>query len=292
MNHPSVAAGILVVLLLAPSAPRAAPPEVVVSLKPIHSIVAAVMTGIATPRLVIEGGASPHGYALRPSAAVALARADLVFWVGEELELFLARPIAALAGAAEVVTLGDLPGLANVPRGEAGGFDPHIWLDPANARLISHAAADALTAADPANRARYESNAAAFADRLDILDGELRATLAPVVGLPYVVFHDAYGHFERHYGLAAIAAVTVNPQNKPGAKRITEIRQSMAALGVRCLFAEPQFAPALAKTIIEGTGARLAVLDPLGANLETGPEAYFAIMRGLAASLRDCLCAP
>ena len=110
--------------------------------------------------------------------------------------------------------------------------------------------------------------------------------------LPYVVFHDAYGHFERRYGLAAVAAITVNPQHKPGARGIAEIRQRIRALGVRCLFSEPQFAPALAETIIEGTGARLAVLDPLGAEVEAGPEAYFAIMRGLAASLRDCLGAP
>ena len=292
MNHPNLAASLLAALVLAAGGARAAPPDVVVSIKPIHSIVAAVMAGIATPVLVIEGGASPHGYALRPSAAVALARADLVFWVGEGLELILARPIAALAGEAEVVTLGELPGLAHLPLGEAGGFDPHIWLDPANARVISQAAAAALAAADPANRAGYEANAAAFAARLEILDGELRATLAPVVRVPYVVFHDAYRHFERRYGLAAVAAITVNPQHKPGARGIAEIRQRIRALGVRCLFSEPQFAPALAETIIEGSGARLAVLDPLGADLAAGPDAYFALMRGLAAALGDCLGAP
>ena len=292
MNRKNLAAGLLAVLVLAASGARAAPPDVVVSLKPIHSIVAAVMNGIATPLLVIAGGASPHGYALRPSHATALARADIVFWVGEGLELFLARPIAALAGAADVVTLGNLPGLATAAPGDDGGFDPHIWLDPGNARIIADAAAATLAAADPANRPRYEANATAFAARLAVLDGELRATLAPVVALPYVVFHDAYGHFERRYGLAAAGAITVNPQHKPGARRIAETRERIRTLGVRCLFAEPQFAPALAETIIEGTGARLGVLDPLGAELEAGPEAYFAIMRGLAAALRDCLEAP
>ena len=271
---------------------RAGAPEVVVSVKPIHSIVAAVMTGVAAPWLVVGGSASPHDYALRPSDAMALSRADLVFWVGKDFELFLAKPIAALAGEARVVTLMDIDGLTRLALGAGGAFDPHIWLDPANARVIAVATADALSTADPDNRARYGANAGALAARLDALDGELRAALAPLSDLPYVVFHDAYGYFERRYALAMAGAITVNPQHKPGAKRLRELRDRIRALGARCLFREPQFAPALIDTLVEGSGARTGVLDPLGAALAPGPEAYFALMRGLAASLRACLAAP
>ena len=271
---------------------RAGAPEVVVSVKPIHSIVAAVMAGVAAPWLVVGGSASPHDYALRPSDAMALSRADLVFWVGKDFELFLAKPIAALAGEARVVTLMDIDGLTRLALGAGGAFDPHIWLDPANARVIAVATADALSAADPDNRARYGANAGALAARLDALDGELRAALAPLSDLPYVVFHDAYGYFERRYSLAMTGAITVNPQHKPGAKRLRELRDRIRALGARCLFGEPQFAPALIDTLVEGSGARTGVLDPLGAALAPGPEAYFALMRGLAASLRACLTAP
>ncbi len=270
-------------VLCAPLAARADAPAVVVSVKPLHAITAAVTAGIATPRLLAKGSASPHDYAMRPSDAAALNDAELIVWVGEAFELFLAKPLEALAGDAKVVTLMALVG---------AGEDAHIWLDPANARKIAQRVAAALSDLDPGNRDRFEANAADFSARLDVLDKELRATLAPVADRPYVVFHDAYGAFERRYGLARVGAVTVNPQRKPGARRIAALRETIRATGARCLFGEPQFTPALLDTLIEGSAARIGVLDPLGATLLPGPEAYFSLMRNLANALRDCLAAP
>ncbi len=266
--------GLFALIALTPA--RADTPSVVVSVKPLHAIVSAVMAGTGEPRLLVKGGASPHDYALRPSDAVALNDAELIVWVGETFELFLSKPLEALAGDAKVVTLGT-------------GGDPHIWLDPANARDIAQRAAAALSGLDPGNGERYQSNADAFSARLDLLDEELRATLAPIADVPYVVFHDAYGYFERAYGLARVAAVTVNPQRKPGAQRIAALRETIRTSGARCLFGEPQFQPALLATLIEGSDARLGVLDPLGATITPGPEAYFTLMKNLAEDLRDCL---
>ncbi len=286
-------AGFLVLSVI--GAARADPPRVVASIVPVHAIVAAVMEGVAAPALVVERGGSPHAYALRPSDARALARADLVFWMGAGLETFLAKPLAALADTARVVTLTDAEEIRHLPV-RAGGkpgdaADPHVWLDPANAVVIARAAAAALADADPDNRAIYAANAERFAARADALDAELEAFLAPVRTTPYAVLHDAFQHFERRYRLNAVGAVTAGPEHMPGAKRIQRIRERIETLGAPCLFSEPQFATALAETIARDVNARTGVLDPLGAALEPGPDAYFALMRGLARALVDCLAA-
>jgi zinc transport system substrate-binding protein len=168
----------------------------------------------------------------------------------------------------------------------------HIWLDPANAKAIAAAVASALGAADPDNAAAYQANSARLQRALDELDRSLEHRLASVAGRPYVVFHDAYQYFERRYGLSAVGAITINPTVRPSAGRLQEIQGRLEELGVACVFAEPQFEPTLVDTVIEGTTIEKGVLDPLGAALEPGPEQYFQLMDGLAASLTDCLGGP
>jgi zinc transport system substrate-binding protein len=296
-------------LAVATAGSGAAEPAVVVSIQPVHSLVAGVMAGIGIPKLIVKGGASPHSYSLRPSEAGSLSRARLVFWIGGVLETFLEKPLKALSADALIVELGEAQGITRLPGEDAagegrggepgpeedqrahrpGGTDPHIWLDPDNARAIVQAAVAALTRVDPANGTGYAANGERLAARIVALDAELRRTLAPVREVPYVVLHDAYGYFERRYGLFQVAALAPDPGRKPGARRLSEVRRKIEALGVRCVFTEPQFKPALVKIVIEGTGASTGVLDPLGATLAPGPEAYFALMADLAASFRDCL---
>ena len=165
----------------------------------------------------------------------------------------------------------------------------HLWLDPGNAKTIVEAAVRALSEADPANAERYEANGAAAIASLDALDRELKAALAPVQDAPFVVFHDAYQYYEAHYGLTAVGSITVSEARAPGAKRLREVREKIVDSGARCVFSEPQFEPALVATVIEGTPARTGVLDPIGADLAEGPEAYGAVMRGLATALNKCL---
>lgn len=301
---------VLAILVLALGrAGAAAELRVVASIKPIHSLVAAVMEGVGTPTLLIEGAAEPHSYALRPSDARALAQADVVFWIGEGLETLLGKPLAALARQALVVELADSAGLTLLaPRAggawaghdEPGapddfdehgrpGYDGHLWLDPRNAERLVARMAEALSSRDPTHAAAYRRNAEALATRLDALDGELSATLAPVKDVPYLVFHDAYQYFEARYGLAAVGSVTVAPDRAPGARRLTEIRARIVEAGVRCVFREPQFPPAAVETAVEGTPARVGEIDDLGATLAAGPELYFRLMRDLAGAIRDCL---
>lgn len=295
------------------AAPAAAAPAVVASIKPVHALVAGVMAGVGTPALLVAGSASVHSYSLRPSDAARLDRAAVVFWVGPALERFLERPLATLGAKAEVVALMAAPGVRVLPAREGGLWerhddepdrvaadhdttdqgaaerDGHIWLDPGNAKAMVAAIARTLSTADPANAAHYAANAAAVATRIDALDGELAARLAPVKGRPFVVFHDAYQYFERHYGLNAVGSITVAADRPPGARRVTEIKAKIAAHGAVCVFAEPQFQPRLVTALIAGTGARMGSLDPEGSSLDPGPDLYDRLMRGLADGLAGCL---
>jgi zinc transport system substrate-binding protein len=281
-------------------------PRVVVSIKPVHSLVAGVMDGVGNPELLIHGSGSPHTYSLRPSEAQALQEADVVFWIGEELEGFLARPLQNLPRAAAVVALHEADGVRLLAGREGGaweahahhdsghehaheGADMHVWLDPVNAQAMVAAIARELSAIDPQNEETYASNAAVLHQRLEELDTTLQDQLEPVQNDPYIVFHDAYQYFEDRYDLNTVGSITITPERQPGARRLYEIRARIVETGAACVFSEPQFEPVLVETVIEGTSARSGVLDPLGAELEAGPDAYFDLMDQLAGSLRACL---
>ncbi len=290
-------------------------PKIVASIKPVHSLVAGVMREVGEPRLLVLGGASPHEYSLRPSDARAISEADIVFWIGPELESFMVKPLQNAKGRVRSVALLDAPGVAVLPLREGGAWEPHqhhptepvghhsdhdhdhesgrdvhIWLDPVNAVAMARRIVAVLGDADSAHRADYERNGAALIERLNQLDQQLAGDLAPIKDRPFIVFHDAYQYFERRYGLSAAGSITLSPEQRPGAKRVTEIQARIRDLGVRCVFGEPQFQPALVETAIAGSGARSGVLDPEGgAELQAGPEAYFELLRRLADSLRTCL---
>ena len=170
-----------------------------------------------------------------------------------------------------------------------GAVNPHLWLDPRNAMEIGRQIAAALVELDPGNAPRYAANLARLLARLEVLDLELAARLDPVTGVPFAVFHDAYPYLEARYALRALGALTVDPAVPPGAKRLAALRVRLREAGATCVFAEPQFRPAAVAALAEGTGARAATLDPLGAGLAPGPEAYFVLMRALVAALVQCL---
>jgi zinc transport system substrate-binding protein len=293
-------------------------PRVVVSIKPVHSLVAGVMDGVGDPDLLIKGGDSPHTYSLRPSEAQALQEADVVFWIGEDLEGFLARPLQTLPREAALVALHEADGVRLLAGREGGswevhahasvhadahehghgehehahdheGADMHIWLDPHNAQAMVARIAETLSTMDPQNEEKYASNATVLRQRLAELDTRLRDQLGPVQNHSYIVFHDAYRYFEDRYNLNAVGSITVTPEQQPGAQRLYEIRSRIVETGAKCVFNEPQFEPALVGTLTEGTQARSGVLDPLGAELAPGPDAYFDLMDQLARSLRNCL---
>lgn len=319
-------------ITLSPKASTASP-QVIVSIKPIHSLVASVMAGIAVPDIMIDGANSPHDFALTPSQANKLSKADLVFWVGPELETSLSKPIKTIGQQARAIELMETKGLLkfdfredadfDVAAGKATdhddhkhgqkddhddhkddhraasghhdhahhahGVDPHIWLDPVNAQLLVTRIAAELSRADPANKARYQANAAATKTGLKQLIGQLETLMEPISNRRFIAFHDAYYYFEKRFAVTAAGTVTVNPEIMPGPRRIRQIKEKIKAAGVTCIFAEPQFSPRIVKVIAAESEAQTAVLDPLGAGLTAGPGLYAKLLTNMATAMSDCL---
>ena len=303
--------------------------NVVASVKPVHSLVSAVMEGIGVPDLIVKGAASPHTYALKPSQAEQIEKADLVFWMGHSLETFLEKPLESLASKAMVVELMDSHGLKKLEMREGGGFDEHdhddhdedghkehedhseeehdnhaeeshddhghgkfdvhVWLDPENAKVMANEIMEALKKVDPGNAKKYETNTKKVVEKLNRLVAEVSAKLATAKGKGFVVFHDAYQYFEKRFGLKAVGSITVSPEVVPGVKRIKELKTKIKELNALCVFSEPQFKPKLVSTVVEGTKAKTGVLDPLGASIQNGPKLYFILIRDMANSLNKCL---
>lgn len=285
-------------------------PRVVASIVPVQALVAGVMAGVGEPALLLKGTVSPHDYSLRPSDVRQLNEAQVVFWIGDALETFLVKPLAN-APKVRNVALMQSPGLTLLPLREGGlweahehqhepehkhehghadsDHDAHLWLNPVNAMAMVRQISTVLIELDPAHKSLYEQNTAGLLERLHRLDQQLAADLAPLKGQPYIVFHDAYQYFEQRYGLAAAGSITLSPEQKPGAKRIQAIRDRIEQQQVICVFSEPQFEPALVRTLVQGTRTRTGVLDPEGAMLTPGTEAYFQLLNGVAEALRGCL---
>jgi zinc transport system substrate-binding protein len=303
-NCRRITLGISFALGLLASSTAMATPRVVASIKPLHALAALVMGDLGKPELIIKGQASPHTYSLKPSDAEMLQQAEVIFWIGPELENFLAKPIASLGSAAKVVDLFGQSPVKKLPLREGNGFDhhdhgdaaetgheefdAHIWLDPENAKLMLDTIAETLASSDPAQAAVYAKNAAAAKADIDRLDRELRSRLAPAKDLGFIVFHDAYQYFERHYGLAASGAISINPENPPGAAGIVALQERVKHSHIACVFAEPQFDNSLVTLITEGTKTRLSTLDPLGVNIESGPGLYSELLTQLTASFVNC----
>ena len=297
--------------------------RVVASIKPVHSLVSAVMAGVGEPHLIIRGHASPHTFTLRPSDAEALEDAHVIFMVGDTMETAFAGPVEALAGDARVVKLADTPGLVLRPIREGGAFeehdhdshghagmddhgdhghghahdhddgpgpfDMHVWLDPINGWTMARAIAGTLGEIDPANAATYQANVDALLQRLERLTGEIAQASAPARGVPFIVFHDGYRYFEDRFGLTAAGSVVVSPERAPGARRISELRDKVERLGVVCVFDEPQFDKRLVDTVTEGSDVKSGTVDPLGAGIEDGPDLYFTLLHNMAAAFTGCL---
>ncbi|MGE3332846.1 MAG: zinc ABC transporter substrate-binding protein [Rhodospirillaceae bacterium] len=287
--------------LLAAAPALAEAPTVVASVRPVQAIAAEIMKGVGTPQILLGNAASLHAHALKPSEARLLSQAKVVFWVGPSLEVFLTKPLAALAGKARVVSLMDAPGL-EVLSSRAGGVweqadapheaslpDGHIWLSPPNAVAMANAMADALAVADPVNATEYWANAERFSREAMALDRDLHIRLAPVRTKPFLVFHDAYQYFEMRYRLAALGSVSVTPDQPPSARRLAAIQERLREAKAVCIFSEPQFEPRHVQMLVEGSGAHSGILDPEGTSLKDGPNLYFTLLRGLADELLRCL---
>lgn len=169
------------------------------------------------------------------------------------------------------------------------GVDPHAWLSPANAAVWIDVIAAELIAADPDNAVTYRANAAMAKSGLTDLSDQITATLSPVRGQGFIVFHDAYQYFESAFDIPATGSITVSDSTDPSPARIAEIQTRVAENNVTCVLSEPQFAPGIVTAVMQGSSARTGVIDPLGAHVTPGPDHYAQMMRDMAGSLAACL---
>ena len=317
-------------------APANAEIKVVTSIKPIHSLASYLMDGVAKPNLIVDGYASPHGFALKPSHAKMLQNADLIFWVGEDLENFLEKPLKSIAKKAEKIELIEIKGLTKLKfrernifeehdhghkkddhddhakkedghddhghddhgkkedghddhghEGHAHGeHDPHIWLDPMNAKVILSEMAEHLIENDQKNEAKYKENLKKAHKDLDKLTKKVKSELNK--DFKSIVFHDAYQYFEKRFGINILGAFTVNTDVMPGAEQLAEIREIIEHDKVSCIFSEPQFNPEIIKAVAKDTNIATGVIDPLGATLNPGKDLYFDLISNMSKSFKGC----
>ncbi len=306
--------------------------KVVTSIKPIHSLAAYVMDGVGKPNVIVDGYNSPHGFSLKPSHAKMMENADLIIWVGEDLEAFLEKPLDSIAKKATKVELMDLKGIKKLKfreknifeghddhghkedkhddhghkkdkhddhghkkdkhddhghEGHAHGeHDPHIWLDPMNAKVIIKEITNQLVKLDSANTAKYKANSKEAIADIDALTKSIKKDLNK--NSRVVVFHDAYQYFENRFGIKVLGALTVNTDVLPGAEQLAEIREVIEHEKVNCIFSEPQFNPSIIKTIAKDTNIKTGVLDPLGATLDKGKGMYSELLKNMSSSFKGC----
>lgn len=278
--------------------------RVLTSIKPLQLIAAAVQDGVAIPEVLLPPGASPHNYALRPSDVRKVQAVDLVYWIGPDMEGFLPRVLKGRTLPS--VAVQDLPGLKLRHFGQdshshaeeadehdhdhrPGSLDAHLWLSPVNARVIATKMAADLSAADPANAARYESNLKAFDERLDALDLRLKKRLAAIADKPYFVFHEAFDYFEDAYGLKHAGVFSVAAEVQPGAQHVAAMRTRLQEVGKTCVFSEPPLRPRLAETLVAGLPVKLAELDALGGYTPATAQGYEQVLEKLGNDLAGCL---
>ena len=311
--------------------------KVVTSIKPIHSLASYLMDGVGKPDLIVDGYASPHGFAMKPSHAKMLQNADLIFWVGEDLESFLEKPLNSIAKKAEKIELMEIKGLNKLEfrernifeehedhghdehkehghkedkhddhkehdehkehghkedkhddhQGHAHGeHDPHIWLDPMNAKVILSEMAEHLIENDQKNEAKYKENLKKAHKDLDKLTKKVKSELNK--DFKSIVFHDAYQYFEKRFDVNILGAFTVNPDVMPGAEQLAEIREVIEHDKVSCIFSEPQFNPDIIKAVAKDTNVATGVIDPLGATLDPGKDLYFDLIGNMSKSFKGC----
>ncbi|MBA0216725.1 zinc ABC transporter substrate-binding protein ZnuA [Pectobacterium brasiliense] len=301
----------------------AASAAVITSIRPLGFIASAIADGVTPTEVLLPDGASPHDYALRPSDVQRLQSAELVIWVGPEMEAFLAKPLAKVSPEKQI-TLSALPAIKSGLEKEAGHdheddhdqahddhgkehdhshaahddgddghhhgeYNMHIWLSPEMTKQAAIAIHAKLLELMPQNKDKLDANLLYFTDKIGQADEKIVKMLAPVQGKGYFVFHDAYGYFEKHYGLSPLGHFTVNPEIQPGAQRLHQIRTQLVEHKAVCIFAEPQFRPAVINAVAKGTDVRSGVLDPLGSTIALGRDSYADFLLQLSNQYVSCL---
>ncbi|MDL4912272.1 MAG: zinc ABC transporter substrate-binding protein ZnuA [Enterobacterales bacterium endosymbiont of Blomia tropicalis] len=289
--------------------------SIVASIKPVGFIASAIADGVTPVDVLLPDGASEHDYSLRPSDAKRLKFADLVVWVGPSMEAFMSKSVAELP-AKKNLAIADIQGVnallmsgdddddhhhdgqgseksedhdASAHHHDHGQFNMHLWMSPEIARKTAVAIHEKLLELMPQDKAKLDANLQHFEAELAATDKRIGAQLAPVRNKGYFVFHDAYTYFEHYYGLTPTGHFTVNPEIQPGAQRLHQIRTQLVEHKAVCVFAEPQFRPAVIDAVARGTQVRKGTLDPLGTDISLSKDSYVKFLSQLSSQYATCL---
>ncbi|MCW9032696.1 MAG: zinc ABC transporter substrate-binding protein [Rhodospirillales bacterium] len=303
LSQPKAILAALFIFTGASTAAQADVPKVVVSIKPLHSIVSAVMGDLGKPTLLVKGATTPHAYSLKPSDAKAINDADVIVWVGEGLETFLTKPLLSLSKKPSIVTMTQNDRIYTLEIRDKNGevhedehahkhessIDPHIWMDPRNMSELARTVGQVLGDVDPDNARKYKENAQVLIFKTEKVSKKFEFGLYAERGRPFFVFHDAYQYLERGFGLNVAGFLAVDPNRRPSVKRLHEARALIEKSQSVCVMSEPQFDSKLMKTLVEGMDINMGQLDAIGADLTPGPEMYIQMMEMNLVSLKKCL---
>ncbi|MEG9487068.1 zinc ABC transporter substrate-binding protein ZnuA [Mannheimia indoligenes] len=297
--------------------------DVLTSIKPLGFIANAITDGVTETKVLLPVTASPHDYSLKPSDVSQLQSAQLVVWVGDGLESFLEKSIEKLPKE-KVLTLENVEAIEELVEkasdkkedahdhdhkhshdhkhehkghshkhddhhGHSHDEDWHIWLSSEASELAAEQIAARLSEQLPEQKAKIAENLAKFKANLTAKKAEIAKQLEPVKAKGYYTFHDAYGYFEREYGLNSLGSFTINPTVAPGAKTLAAIKKNIAKNKAQCLFAEPQFTPKVIETLAKETNVNVGQLDPLGTKVQLSATAYPEFLQALANEFSQCL---
>ncbi|WP_197095148.1 zinc ABC transporter substrate-binding protein ZnuA [Candidatus Erwinia haradaeae] len=290
---------------------------IVTSIKPIGFIAASIADGITLVKILLPEGASVHNYALRPSDIKHLQEADLVVWIGPEMESFMKKPLEKLP-TQNTIEISQLPGVQSLllldqshkesryidqlPNIENhiqfknheyhhyhNKYNMHLWMSPEIAIQIAMAIHSKLLGCMPENQDQLNANLQYFKASILTMNKTINQQLAPLKGSNYFVFHDAYTYFEKYYSLVPTGYFTINPEIQPGAQHLHYIQMQLLSKKIQCVFTEPQFQPIVVKAISRGTNVHFGILDPLGTEISISKDSYVKFLVKLSTQYRSCL---
>ncbi len=286
---------IFVLLALTFSSGAKAEVNVVTTIKPLHSIVSAIMVGTGAPKLLMRTTVSPHDFKLKPSDVRALNKADVIFWFGPSLESRLSKVIEIARKTSRVFDILKSPNIKLLKNRnheddhDHGLNDPHIWTSIPNAKAIAFIVRDTLMSIEPKHAKTYSSNYQKFSRNMDHLESTIRQRMKSTKKVPFVVYHDSFQYFENDFQLNSHGAIMISAEHRPGAKRLSTFRKMIKEKKISCVFSELHHNQKMLHSIIKGSAAKITLLDPIGANLKPGQNLYGDLMKNLSSTMANCL---
>ena len=282
--------------------------NIISSVKPIAFITQAISDGVTNTDILLPDGTSPHTYSLKPSDLAKIKTAELIIWVGEDLETFMPTVLKNIDKNKQIELM-DIPTIKSLLRTSTnnhdqqkththnndsdhdhhGEYDEHIWLSPKIANEIAQAVHDKLISIYPDKKDIFDENLNEFTVKLAETEQNIAKKLINVQNSGYFVFHDAYGYFESQFGLKNLGSFTINPAVQPGVQTVYAIKRELKEHQAVCVFREPQFSPAVIEKIVNGTDVRIGELNPLGTDITLSKNAYSQFLLKLTQQLLDCL---